>query len=83
MELIQLKMPPAEPLPLRDALTTSDFARVLFLSPKYPNRDNRQWAIPQGNVASPYPRPYHSKSHHPQAIINAGITALRRQYGFV
>jgi len=72
-------MPPARLSRLRDA----NFAGALFLSAYCPNCRNLQRAISQGNAEAPYPHRYHIKSDRPQAIINAGIAALRQQYGFV
>jgi hypothetical protein len=64
---------------LRDA----NFAGALLLSAQCPNCSNLQQAISQGNAEAPYPHRYHTKSDRPQAIINTGIAALRRQSGFV
>jgi len=64
---------------LRDA----NFAGALFLSARCQNCGNLQQAIPQGNAKAPYPHRYQTKSDRPQAILNAGIAALKRQSGFV
>lgn len=65
---------------LRAAMAAGDWHRALSIAAKFPRLGNHEFAIRCGNEAAQRPEFQRQLGKDPQAIINAGIAALKARY---